>query len=149
MSRYFTLIACVGLFLGVSELHAQRIPGYSQRQTVSPYVNLFNNRAGGVNNYFQFVRPLQQQQRTNQLQTVQNQYLQQQLLQNQGFAVGGAPGAAPISLGFGQPIGGMLRPGSMGVGAPKTSATYFNYSHFYYNNPANLIQQPRVGRRAQ
>jgi hypothetical protein len=140
MFRYFLLTTCCVLLLGVGEVRSQRVPGFSQRPRISPY--LFNNRTGGASNYFQFVRPMQQQVRTNQLQTVENNFLQQQILGNQGFGGGPPPGALP----FGQQQG-MLRQPILGIGQQSVSATYFNYSHYYYNSPVNIQQQQPVGRR--
>lgn len=130
-------LSFVVLFGTNQEVNAQRVPNYNRRPTVSPYINLFNNNQGGTNNYFSFVRPMQQQARVNQQQYTDNQYLQQQ----QQFRSG--PGMAQNNqLQFGgMPNGqGMLRQGSRGIGMQSTAATYFNYSHFY--------QTPRtVGRR--
>jgi hypothetical protein len=77
----FVLAAATAATAGTA--HAQRYE--PSRPTVSPYLNLFqNNRIGRSNsalpNYYSFVRPLQQQQQTNQIQ--------QQLLQQQGGTIG-------------------------------------------------------------
>ena len=83
MFRYCLSIISVALFLvagGEQEAHAQRVPNYNRRATVSPYINLFNSNQGGVNNYLSFVRPMQQQARFNQMQSNENRFLQQQLM---------------------------------------------------------------------
>lgn len=134
MFRCLHIQLFVGLLLlgTATQLHAQRVPGYSQRPTVSPFIN-FNSNQGGVNNYFSFVRPLQQQARINQQQLGQNMMLQQQLNQQSYGQYGmGQVGPQRISLGV-QPAGQqpLFRPAAQGIGYPKTSATYFNYSHFY------------------
>ena len=114
--------------IAIEECSAQRmagprVPNYTRRPVISPYVNLFNNNQGGINNYFSLVRPMQQQQLINQQQFNQNRYLQQQLAQ-------------PYQQGYGPmlvPPGsqGMFRPTGAGVGQPSTAASFFNYSHFY------------------
>lgn len=127
------LIAGLLFFVAASQVQAQRVPGYSQRPTVSPYINLFNSNQGGVNNYFSFVRPLQQQAQFNQQQLGQNFLLQQQLNQQPYGQYGtGQVGRQQISLGI-QPAGQqpLFRPAAQGMGVPQASATYFNYSHFY------------------
>lgn len=127
------LIAGLLFFVVATESEAQRVPGYSRRPTVSPYINLFNSNQGGVNNYFSFVRPLQQQAQFNQQQLNQNLLLQQQMGQQAYGQFGmGQVGRQQISLGI-QPAGQqpLFRPAAQGMGAPSTSATYFNYSHFY------------------
>lgn len=125
MVRYCLPIAVAITFaVCVESSEAQRIPNYSRRATVSPYINLFNNNQGGVNNYFSFVRPMQQQARINQQQFSRDQFLQQQITQptmmQPSMATGGMNGG-----------NGMLRAGSQGIGQPSTAASYFNYSHFY------------------
>lgn len=148
MFRFCLIVtSCLCLSLSaVEEAQAQRVPGFNNRNTVSPWVNLFNNRTGGVNNYFQFVRPLQQQQRTNQQLGIQNQFLQQQLIGNQNFGFGGPTTTGAVVLGAQQP--GLFRPGQQGLVQPAIPASYFNYSHYYYTTPVNLQQQQRgVGRR--
>lgn len=130
-------LSFVVLFGTNQEANAQRQPNFNRRPTVSPYINLFNNNQGGTNNYFSFVRPLQQQARLNQQQFTDNQFLrqqQQQFINNPGIQ------SNPLQFG-GTPNGqGMLRQGSRGIGMQSTAATYFNYSHFY--------QTPQtVGRR--
>lgn len=124
LSRCLSLSILLVLFFGLDDTFAQRrVSSFNNRPPISPYVNLFNNNTGGVNNYFQFVRPLQQQSRINQQQFNQTTRLQRQLLQpNQGNL-----GAAPFS----QNGNGMLRQGAQGIGMPAQAATYFNYSHFY------------------
>ena len=121
------------LSLSVSETMAQRrVP--NRRPSISPFVNLFNNNTGGVSNYFQFVRPLQQQQRINQQQFNQTNRLQRQLAQpqiNQQLNTTGFPSNV------------MLRPGNQGVGTPSQAATFLNYSHFYATPGA----QAAVGNR--
>jgi len=128
MSRFLSVscVVFVALLCSADRAEAQRVPNYNRRPTVSPYINLFNNNQGGVNNYFSFVRPMQQQQRLNQQQYNQNARLQQQLYNPQGQF------GAPITLG--PQVGGpqtMLRPGNQGTGMPSTAATFFNYSHYY------------------
>ena len=124
-----SLVLGVGLLLVLStagEAKAQqRVPNYSRRPTVSPFINLFNSNQGGVNNYFSFVRPLQQQARINQQQFNQNARLQRQIQQGGTFAT-----SSPITLGV-NPTQGMLRPGVQGTGTPSTAASFMNYSHFY------------------
>lgn len=126
----FSVVVLVGLSLAADQANAQRrVPNYSRRPTVSPYINLFNSNQGGVNNYFSFVRPLQQQAQVNQQQFNQNARLQQQVFNQQQAA---QFGTGQITLGA--PVGGvpsMLRPGAQGVGMPSTAATFFNYSHYY------------------
>lgn len=138
MFRHWLTGTCLvfALILITSEdVRAQRVPNFSRRPTVSPYVNLFNNNQGGVNNYLSFVRPMQQQARFNQMQSNENRFLQQQLLnRQQGF------GNSQIQVGGAAPQG-MLRQGAQGAGMPSTAATYFNYSHFY-----PVQQQNRAGR---
>lgn len=120
--RYLLIAVLLIVGLGATDSFAQRrLPS---RPSISPYVNLFNNTTGGVNNYFQFVRPLQQQARINQRQFNQTARLQRQLLQPQ---VGGAQVIGPNAL----PATGLLRPGTQGVGVPTQAATFFDYSHFY------------------
>lgn len=136
--RLLPVAACSILFLCTGHCFAQRYgttrtPGYNQRATISPYVNLFNNNQGGVNNYFTLVRPLQRQQQFNQQQQIQTRNLQRQLAQPYGGGV--STGAIPIGAA-GQ---GMLRQALPGVGQPATAASYFNYSHFY--------STPLVGQR--
>lgn len=100
-----------------------RVPNYLQSPTISPYVNLFNNNQGGVNNYFSFVRPMQRQQQINQFQFNQSRMMQRQMTQ---------PGqsSAPVII-VGSDVQGMLRPSAAGMGQPAAAATFFNYSHFY------------------
>ena len=125
MFRYCLPLACLFAFAITSESMAQRtsqrIPNYNRRPTVSPYINLFNSNQGGVNNFFQFVRPQQQQARFNNQQVAQNRLLERQLNQPVTTTSGG------------QQFGGqgLLRQGSQGIGQASTAATYFNYSHFY------------------
>ena len=71
---FAALVICTIWFTTESEAHAQlrgrRIPHFSRTATVSPYVNLFQSRNGGVNNYLTEVRPrLQFQRQLNNLQT--------------------------------------------------------------------------------
>lgn len=121
MLRLTFITASLVLLVGLSEASAQRVPGFNRRNTVSPYLNLFNANQGGINNYFSFVRPFQEQARFNQRQAAENQFLQQQLNRNQfGGTANFAPGA-----------GGLLRPTNAGIGQPSRAATYFDYSHFY------------------
>lgn len=121
MIRYcLPLVALTLLVLASNESFAQRVPNFNRRPTISPYVNLFNNNQGGVNNYFSFVRPIQRQQQFNQQQLRENRFLQRQLSQ---------PPQAQIPSG--QLQSGMLRAGSQGIGQPSQAAGYFNYSHFY------------------
>ena len=66
-------VCCVCL-ASENEANAQRggrrVPHYSRTATVSPYVNLFQSRNGGVNNYLTEVRPrLQFQRQLNNLQS--------------------------------------------------------------------------------
>lgn len=123
MIRYSLPVAvAITLAVSVGSSEAQRVPNYNRRPTISPYVNLFNNNQGGVNNYFSFVRPMQQQARINRQQYQQQQFLEQQLIQ---------PGMGQPMMAPGGFQAGMLRAGSQGVGQPATAASYFNYSHFY------------------
>ena len=146
MFRCLQTSLIVGLlcFVVTAETQAQRTPGFIQRPTVSPYINLFNANQGGVNNYFSFVRPLQQQAQFNQQQMSQNMLLQQQLSNQQPYGQFGGGvgqfGQRQITLGN-QPGGQrtLFRPASQGMGFPSTAATYFNYSHFY--------QTPQTQRR--
>lgn len=127
----FSVVVVLGLSLASDQAHGQRrVPNYSRRPTVSPFINLFNSNQGGVNNYFSFVRPLQQQARVNQQQFNQNARLQQQIYNQQQAA---QFGGGQITLGAPAGVGvqGLLRPGAQGVGTPSTAATFFNYSHFY------------------
>lgn len=123
MFRYCLPLACLFAITLASESMAQRMsqrtPNYNRRPTVSPYINLFNNNQGGVNNYFSFVRPMQQQARFNDQQAAQNRFLDRQV--NQPFT---------NTTSGGQQFG-MLRQGSQGIGQPSSASTYFNYSHFY------------------
>lgn len=133
MFRYaFLLVATSFVFLlgANQEATAQRVPNYNRRPTVSPYINLFNNNQGGTNNYFSFVRPLQQQAQFQQQQFVENQFLQQQV-QRQQFSPLNRQQQGQLQFGGLQPGQGMLRQGNTGIGTPSTAATYFNYSHFY------------------
>lgn len=137
MSRLLSIscVAFVALLFTVDRAEAQRVPNFNRRPAISPFINLFNSNQGGVNNYFSFVRPLQQQQRVNQQQFNQNTRLQQQLNNRGQFN-------SPISLG--PQIGGtqgMLRPGLQGVGTPSTAATFLNHSHYY------PVPQQRTARR--
>lgn len=139
MSRFLS-VSCVvfaAVLFTAERAEAQRVPNLNRRPTVSPLINLFNSNQGGVNNYFSFVRPLQQQQRLNQQQLNQSARLQQQLNRPGQFGGGG-----PITLG--PQLGGqqsMLRQAPQGVGAPSTAATFLNYSHYY--PPQRLRQRQR------
>jgi hypothetical protein len=133
MIRYYLPIALLALLLGASDANAQRVPGINRRPTVSPYIRLFNSSQGGMSNYFNFVRPMQDQMRLNQMQMMENRFVQQQL------AV-----PLPTQSGMGAITGGaaangMLRPGNQRIGQPTAAASYFNYSH-YYNVPVNMQQ---------
>ena len=129
----FAMTLAIAAFSCVHESAAQRVPGYAQRATLSPYVNLFNNNQGGVNNYFTFVRPLQQQARINQQQAMQNRMFERQLM--------GPTNSLYPQQGAAQFPQGMLRPANVGVGQPSTAATYFNYSHFYNVPPTTRRRQ--------
>jgi len=124
MFRYCLPLACLFAIAFASESMAQRmsqrVPNYNRRPTISPYINLFNNNQGGVNNYFSFVRPMQQQTQFNNQQVAQNRMLERQMTQPFMNTTSG-----------GQQQFDMLRTGSQGIGQPSTAATYFNYSHFY------------------
>lgn len=133
MYRFYLAVIMTILFVGIGEATAQRIPGYTRRPTISPYIQLFNSNQGGINNYFSFVRPMQQQMQMNQQQAVENRYLQQQVIDNRAAMMGGINPLDPVA---GQ---GMMRPSNVGVGQPSVSATYFNYSH-YFNQPVNMQQ---------
>ncbi len=129
MFRYWMPLACL---LAVSFAHesmaqrqSRRIPNFNRRPTVSPFINLFNSNQGGVNNYFSFVRPLQQQARINDQQIAQNRFLERQFTQ------------PIVNTTSGGQQSGLLRQGSQGVGQASTAATYFNYSHFYNVPNAN------------
>lgn len=133
MYRFYLPVVMMILFAGIGEANAQRVPGFTRRPTISPYIQLFNSNQGGVNNYFSFVRPMQRQMQLNQQQAVENRYLQQQVFDNRNAMMGGANQLAPMD---GQ---GMMRPSNVGIGQPSVSATYFNYSH-YFNQPVNMQQ---------
>ena len=136
MIRYILPAVLTVLCVGISESNAQRIPSFNQRPAVSPYIQLFNNNQGGINNYFSFVRPQQQQQRFNQQQMMQNRMLQQQ-------AFGGMGGG---NFSMNQQTSGLLRPTNAAGMQPTAPASYFNYSH-YYNQPVNMQQGIGGGRR--
>ena len=58
MPRVLLGLTCLGMLLTGSHVEAQRrVPGFVNRPAISPYFNLFNNNNGGINNYFNFVRP--------------------------------------------------------------------------------------------
>lgn len=81
-------ICCI-FFASKNEASAQqrggrRVPHYSRTATVSPYINLFQSRNGGVNNYFTEVRPrLQFQRQINNLQNTNRGVNRQSNLINQ------------------------------------------------------------------
>lgn len=79
------LTAVSAALLGESFALAQTQRYMPSTPTVSPYLNLFQNRNGrpfnnALPNYFTFVRPMQRQQQINQYQ--------QQVIQNQGQMIG-------------------------------------------------------------
>jgi hypothetical protein len=81
----FPVVLLVTLLIGSSSLHAQRrVPGYANRSTISPYVNLFRANDGGLNSYFDYVRPRLQLDQfvrdTNAQTNMQMQFAQQQTL---------------------------------------------------------------------
>ena len=135
MFRTCLTVAFLILICGLTEAQAQRTPNFNRRPAFSPLINLFNNNQGGINNYFQFVRPQLEQARFNQRQQAQNQLLQQQLMNP---ALGGG-GLQPGFIQPGMAGGGLLRPAGGGLIQPTTHATYFNYSHFY-GRPVNMNQ---------
>lgn len=58
MTRLTLPIACLTVLLICGGLHAQRrTPGFVNRPTLSPYLNLFRANNGGLNSYFAYVRP--------------------------------------------------------------------------------------------
>jgi len=137
MLRYCLPCICFALLVAFSsEASAQRSPGFSSRPTISPYINLFRGNTGGglTNNFFQLVRPLQQQNAFNQQQQSQNRFMQQQMFGG-GMGVGGGT-VAPTQF---DPNALSLRPTSATT-APTAAAMYFNYSH-YYGQPVNAQQQ--------
>lgn len=127
--RQILFVLMIGLTMLVThqQCHAQRrIPRSQTTPTISPYVNLFNANTGGVNNYFNFVRPqLQYNQQMNQFarQSAFNYAYQQQYATQQQIAI---QQAVTDQL--------MLVPRT-GMGARAAVAgSYFNYGGFY-NRP--------------
>ena len=142
MIRSCLSLACLVLFFA-SSANAQRSPGFTRANTISPYINLFRgNTSGAIGNYFTLVRPLQNQLRFNQMQMAQDRRFQQQLFMNQASPFG-VQGQDPNQLPGAQSI---LRPGVQGIGQPTPAASYFNYSHYYgvpNTGPGLGIRRPR------
>ena len=58
MARIALTFVCLAtLALGNDAAAQRRTPGYANRPTISPYVNLFRANNGGLNSYFSYVRP--------------------------------------------------------------------------------------------
>lgn len=110
--RLLSVLALAGIVcLFAAEAKAQSprgIGGYSgryqpSRPTVSPYLNLFQQRRGPIPNYHLYVRPILQQQQINAQQQAAVQQVQQGLQQTQTTVQG------PTGIGAG----------------------YRNFSHYY------------------
>jgi hypothetical protein len=91
MSRFTTFFAAIIVltFFGSAATTSQAQQPFSniyQSPTVSPYLNLTNNRGQGQTNYQTLVRPLIEQQQQNITQQQQIQHLSQQ---QQALAAGG------------------------------------------------------------
>ena len=126
MNRYCIPLAAALLIAIAGEAHAQRVPNYVRTPTISPYINLFRGNTGGINSYFTFIRPIQNQLRFNEMQMVRNREFDRQIQFNQRVL--------PLQILDAQNQllqQGMLRPGSPVVGQPRAAASFFNYSHYY------------------
>lgn len=56
--RLLCLLGLLAVLASSQTVLAQRrAPGYANRPTISPYVNLFQSNNGGMNSYFSYVRP--------------------------------------------------------------------------------------------
>ena len=122
MTRYcLPAIFALTIFAVTSEAKAQRSPGFASRPAISPYINLFRGNTGGINSFFSFVRPVQEQLRFNQNQLQQNRRFQQQFQFNQFNQMS----QAPVTL---QDVGGqlqLLRSATPGVGQPANVSILF------------------------
>jgi hypothetical protein len=121
------LLSSFLLISATSESIAQQRRYEPSQPTVSPYLQLFRNDVGqnsALPNYFNFVRPLQQQYQVNQTQ--------QRLLQQQYQAIGQLRSNV-------QALEGQLAQGQVvaptGKGSwfnrPSTKSGYLNTSRFY------------------
>ena len=129
MIRFCLPLACLVSCFLVADASAQRLPGYQRGNTISPYFNLLrgsNFGGGGAFNYFTLVRPMQNQQRFNQMQMSMDQRFQQQLMMMNPANQFGPQAYGPTA---GAPS--ILHPGSQGFGQATTAASFFNYSHYY------------------
>ena len=113
-----------------------------QTPTVSPYLNLFQNRNGGgqfnsaLPNYYSLVRPQLQQQQTNQIQ--------QQIIQQQGQTIGQLQGNVQTlqqKAKAGQPL--VLTGHSSWFKNPGTQNRFLNTSK-YYSRAGTPGQTPQV-----
>jgi hypothetical protein len=130
-------ILILGVLVGVARpSFAQRPMTYRPaRPAVSPYLNLLRRTEGGLPSYYAFVRPLQQQQATNQQQAQllirQDRTIEQ--LRSERIVIGEPAqeflqGTAPTGSGSSFMVTGR-------------AGGYFNYSHYY------PVRQPRGRRR--
>ena len=136
MSRISIAIACVAVLLVADSAQAQRrVPGYVNRPTISPYVNLFQSNNGGLNSYFAFVRPRQQ---LDQQLRQQNQLLQQ----NQ-FAVQREAVMIQQSINDATEQVLMQRPTSTAAGFRRPAGGFMNFGTFYPSNTNSNIMRRR------
>jgi hypothetical protein len=115
----------------------RRVPHFQRTPRLSPYVQLFRGDTGGLNSYYQFVRPQQDYQN----------FFNQQMLRNQRYdrAIYGSVGSiyqmgATLPIASEAAVGIQQRPASATALQPRPPATFMNLDHYY---PA--AQRPVTG----
>lgn len=137
MSRITIAIASVALLFACGSAEAQvqrRVPGYVNRPTISPYVNLFQSNNGGLNSYFSFVRP--------RLRLDQEIRQQNQMLRDNQLAVQRESVMIQQSIEQAAEATLMQRPTSSAAAFRRPAGTFMNFSTFYPSN-TNTIQPRR------
>jgi len=131
MPRLLVLLVLFGLGLTATHGSAQqRVPHYIRTPRVSPYLQLFRGNTGGLNSYYSFVRPLQEQNQFMQMQLNRNQTVQAQIQQGMGM------GTAPIQLEVADLQQALqLQVRSPAGGRAFVPGSFMNFSHFYGQAP--------------
>ena len=129
MPRVLFSLACLGILLTGSHAEAQRrVPGFVNRPAISPYFNLFNNNNGGINNYFNFVRPRLEMEQyvrdTNRQLAFDRSLIQQEAVSFQR-EIQAIPGAI-LQQRPSKPTGATRRP----------AASFMRLGNFYPASPA-------------
>ncbi len=130
------LLCILGLLAVLSSsqtvLAQRRVPGYSNRPTISPYFNLFQSNNGGLNSYFSFVRPQLQMnqfmQDVNRRESQQAAAVQNQTRELERTLVSTLEGTSK-QLNLRQTPGSAYR---------KTPGQFMNYSTFYPQGNSTL-----------